>query len=488
MTRHRLRAVLVASAVAALAAGCGGGGDDGADLPADAPRQVPTAQSGSPRGQAPAPGAAAPTAPPGTPSAAAPPAPVPAPGEPTPASPPAGAPSRAPAPAPVTVPAPGDPVPDGPAPLDPDPPERPSAPSGSPAPRPAPPARAPGAAHHPIVGVEDDRLVNPEAVPAARVAMIASTRARMARVAVFWKDVAPRRPASPADPDDPAYRFGRTDAIVKALAARGVTPLLVVYNAPAWASGNATTVTAAMPYNAVPPDPARFGEFMRAVSTRYSGGHRAGGATLPRVRYWELWNEPNLSLFLHPQGSSAQWAAAYAALAKAGYPAVKAGGGDDTVVMAGATGPRGATGRGAIGVRDWIAGLRANGVPMDAYSQHIYPAAGPLESTTAMPSWSSLPEIYALLDAWRPGLPVYITEAGYTTAPTPYRKVAVSESAQARYVRDIFTLRAVRDPRLKAVIWFNLQDNPNWPAGLLRADGRPKPSMAVYRRVAAAAR
>ena len=47
----------------------------------------------------------------------------------------------------------------------------------------------------------------------------------------------------------------------------------------------------------VRPDPREYGLFASAVAKRY-GGHYAG---LPRVRYWQAWNEPSLFSFLVPQ-------------------------------------------------------------------------------------------------------------------------------------------------------------------------------------------
>lgn len=339
--------------------------------------------------------------------------------------------------------------------------------------------------HMPIVAIQDDRLVNLDVDIPSRLAMIGDTGARMARVDVFWRDIAPTRPADEADPADPAYRFERLDTMVRGLDKRGISPLLVVYNAPDWATGT-TTVGPGMPYNSVPPTSEAFGRFMRAVASRYSGTFRAGDGLLPRVRHWELWNEPNLSLYLAPVGGTQKWIDTYAGLVEAGYPAVKAGAGDDSVVMVGATGPRGKTGPKAVGVRDWIAGLAAKKVPGDAYSQHIYPAAAPRDVTTAVPSWATLPVIFDAVDTWRSGAPIYITEAGYTTAETPYRKVKVTEEQQAQYLTDIFALGVVRNPRLKAVVWFNLEDNPNWPAGLLRDGGEKKPSYGAFTALTAA--
>ncbi|MCC6830381.1 MAG: cellulase family glycosylhydrolase [Thermoleophilia bacterium] len=336
----------------------------------------------------------------------------------------------------------------------------------------------------PALAVQDDRLVNANADPAERTAMVAQTGAKVTRVDLFWKDVAPARPADPTDPADPAYDWTRMDAILTGFAAAGISPIVDVFNAPAWATGGTTTVGPLTPYNSVPPDPAAFAEFMRAASTRYSGTFTAGGAALPKVTHWELWNEPNLKLFMHPAGGTQRWIDTYAAMVKAAYPAVKAGGGAGTVVLVGAAGPRSRTGANAVGARDWLVGLRRRDVPLDVYSQHIYPAAAPREVTPAVPAWGTLDVLLDELETWRPDLGIAITEAGYTTAETPYRKTFVSEEAQAANLRDILAMPAVRDPRVRVVVWFNLQDNPNWPAGLLREDGSQKPSYGVFTELA----
>ena len=79
------------------------------------------------------------------------------------------------------------------------------------------------------------------------------------------------------------------------------------------------------------------------------------------------------------------------------------------------------------------------------------------------------------MDPLKPGAPLLITEFGWTTAATPYRKTQVTEAQQAAYLpQAVEALQA--NPRVRAAIWFNLQDNPGWPAGLLREDGTPKPA------------
>lgn len=38
------------------------------------------------------------------------------------------------------------------------------------------------------------------------------------------------------------------------------------------------------------------------------------------------------------------------------------------------------------------------------------------------------------------------------------------------------------------MIWFNLQDNADWPTGLLRESGAPKPAFTAFADLAAARR
>ena len=66
----------------------------------------------------------------------------------------------------------------------------------------------------------------------------------------------------------------------------GLTPLVDVTNAPTWAGGKSVNA-------------ADLGAFATAIATRYNGSYEG----LPRVKYWMVWNEPNLSLYLPPQVS-----------------------------------------------------------------------------------------------------------------------------------------------------------------------------------------
>lgn len=337
-----------------------------------------------------------------------------------------------------------------------------------------------------VAAVQDDHLpIEPiETIP-ARLDLLRDTGATTTRVDLFWNQIAPTRPANPADPADPAYDFARADTIMSGLARRDITPIVSVYSTPAWASGGKTDGIPG-PINRLAPDPEDFGDFMAAVATRYDGAFAGpGGETLPEVRFIEIWNEPNLSGFLiPPDDRPATRLDAYAAMERAAFAAIRAANPRAKVIV-GVGGPRSSTGRTGVGAIEWLRGLRDRGIPLDGYSQHVYPAAAPTVDTTVVPSWSSIGRVLDELDAWRsqPPIPLYITEAGYTTATTPYRDTSVSESQQAEYLTQIFSLPQLRTDRIKAVVWFNLQDNVSWPAGLLREDLSKKPSYDAFTRV-----
>ena len=336
----------------------------------------------------------------------------------------------------------------------------------------------------PAVALQDDFLpiVPLEEIP-DRLDMIQATGATTTRVDLFWRQMAPEPPSDPSDPRDPAYDFRRPDLILSGLAARGITPIVSVYSSPPWAAGGLGPTDPANPVNPNPPDPEAFGDFMGAIATRYAGGFRGPNGPLPIQIHWEIWNEPNFSRFLlRPDPEDPESVIDhYAQMATEAYEAIKEAN-PRAVVIAGVGGPRGSTGGGAVGAVSWMEGLVARDIPLDAYSQHVYPASPPLEATPAVPSWSTLDVFLDGIEGFAPDLPLYITEAGYTTAETPVRDTgaSVTPEEQAEYLRQIFDLPQVRDPRIRAVVWFNFQDNVNWPAGLLYADGSRKPSYEAF--------
>lgn len=128
---------------------------------------------------------------------------------------------------------------------------------------------------------------------------VRSAGASMVRVLIYWRDVAPaRRPASwnPANPADPHYDWAAFDRQIEMARDAGLVPLVQIFAAPDWAER--CRAANANAYEGIcNPNPTDFSRFATAAARRYNGDF----AGLPRVRYWEPWNEPNLHIFFQPQ-------------------------------------------------------------------------------------------------------------------------------------------------------------------------------------------
>ena len=334
-----------------------------------------------------------------------------------------------------------------------------------------------------VAAIQDDVLTTAAAnqVP-QRLQLVANTRAKVARFDILWSFVATRQPVNPQDPADPAYNWSHVDQVLTGLDQLGITPIVSTYSTPKFAQATRATGYKSA-YNPNAPTPTAFGAFMKAVATRYSGTYpNAGGGTLPRVRHFEVWNEPNLKNFFR-YGTKSNMGK-YKGLVKAAYTNIKSAN-PNAVVIAGVGGPRSSGGNGNISAKEWMNKLVSDkSVKFDAYSQHIYPSQAPKFTSPAyekvFPTWDSLDDIYKALDKKRKGMKLYVTEAGYTTGPTPFRTVKVTPSVQNKYLKQIYNLPLVKSPRMAAVVWFNLQDNKNWPGGLLRSNGGKKPSFNSF--------
>lgn len=331
------------------------------------------------------------------------------------------------------------------------------------------------------VAVQDDYLqaLRPLNEIEARLNLVDALGVTFTRVDILWSKVAPSEPANPADHNDPAYDWDVYDLILDGLATRGIDAMVSIYWTPGWANGRQDVQWAPTPAHY-----ASYEDFVTALATRYNGtnGHA-------RVAIFEPWNEPNLNAFLRPQwtgtvqpgGTTTTYTPAspgiYAELARRAYRAIKAV--QPTAAVVGITAGPNATNVfpdpnanpprfGSTGVATFLAEIAAMTppVPMDAYSQHVYPATAPVSG--ALLSFGRLPELLAMYDSVSPGLPLLVTEFGFRTN-------LVTEAEQASHLVESVKIMA-EHPRIRAGVWFNLQDNANWQAGLRRQDGTAKPS------------
>ncbi len=293
------------------------------------------------------------------------------------------------------------------------------------------------------------------------------------------------------------------------------------------------------------PDAAAFGDFVAALGRRYDGDYtvRAAGitATLPRIGFWTIWNEPNQPGWLYPQWRAVAGrrvmdsprlyrlyvGAAYAALAATGHTPAR-----DTILI-GELAPLGSESTSADSAIPPLSFLRAlycldaayrplrgaaaalahcpagsgfvaaNPALFDAtgFAHHPYSFFRPPQASLSDPNFAPLSDLGRLEEALdrvfaaygvHRSLPLYLTEYGYETdPPNPFRGVPLA--AQAAYI-DIAQHLAAEDPRVRGMAQFLLFDAPPDPAyppgsqgywstfqtGLRFADGRPKPSLAAY--------
>jgi hypothetical protein len=168
---------------------------------------------------------------------------------------------------------------------------------------------------------------------AAAFEQVRNTGSAFAQTPLRWARVAPQQPPAswdPTNPMDPGYDWEEIDLWVIHAVQAGLEPVLQVWGAPLWAQRCAGPRETDAPCN---PDPAALAAFTTAAVRRYSGQYPG----LPRVRYWQGLNEPNLSLFFNPQfeGDRPVSPTLYRTLVNSFYAAVKAVDPSDLVIAAG---------------------------------------------------------------------------------------------------------------------------------------------------------
>ena len=191
---------------------------------------------------------------------------------------------------------------------------------------------------------------------------IKQTGATAVRLTVTWRDIAPAtRPSEfhPKDPADTAYKWTYPDRAISLATANGLTPLVDILGSPAWAGGKKVSVPA-------------LGEFATAVTSRYNGTFEG----LPRVKFWMVWNEPNLSLYLAPQvsGKKLVGAARYRSMVNAFASAAHAVR-RDNMVVAGLVAPF--TFRKDPGPLTFMKAVLSGRTEFDIWAVHPYTSGGP---------------------------------------------------------------------------------------------------------------
>ncbi len=257
----------------------------------------------------------------------------------------------------------------------------------------------------------------------------------------------------------------------------------------------------------VRPDPVEFGLFAQALAKRYSG--QTPG--LPRVRYYQAWNEPNVIAHLSPQfeGGRAVSPGHYRLMLERFADAVHAVHRDNVVIAGGQSafenpnsmGPMPVHARAAVHVGRQPSAAWLPPLHFDVWSHHPYTSGDPTHHARSRNS-VSLPDLprmrRLLLAAVRAGhvqptgaIRFWVTEFSWDTTPPDPRAVPVR--LQARWVSE--SLYRMWTNGISLVTWFQLRDDPLNPSGHqatyesglyfrcargLTCD-RPKPALTAFR-------
>lgn len=335
------------------------------------------------------------------------------------------------------------------------------------------------------MGFQDDPSLRWKDDRAAVFDQAQQANAGVVRTTVYWSRIAPLRPAQAANPFDASYRFDDLDEFVRNAQLRGIEVMLTIWGTPSWAN-------AGRGENRAPIRMQDLQSFAQALSARYSGRYPG----FPFVRFFTIWNEPNLGQFLSPTFDANGKPVSpftYAKLYRAAYAGIKTGNAR-ALIGVGETSPRGrdrpspAPGK----LQDSLspgtfARLLAQSKPkikFTAWAHHPYSSLGSNPGERyRFPNvnLSTLSTFEKKLDQWfgRKNIPIWITEYGFETKPGEPRGVTVSQ--QASYARTAIQ-KAADDQRVQIFIWFILRDDPTsaWQSGLLNRDGQRKPAFGVF--------
>jgi hypothetical protein len=169
----------------------------------------------------------------------------------------------------------------------------------------------------------------PDEVQDAQWDLMASSGVETVRTVFDWSEAQPQGRGS-------AFRFERTDGIVRRAALRNLEVLPIVFYAPKWARAYRSRFTS-------PPEKrSDYVTYLAALVERYGpeGTFWSEHPELPKrpLREWQIWNEPHLpSYWDAPENGPFGYARAYPLLLRASYDIVKSLDPGAKVVMAGIT-------------------------------------------------------------------------------------------------------------------------------------------------------
>lgn len=224
-----------------------------------------------------------------------------------------------------------------------------------------------------------------------------------------------------------------------------------------------------------PSDPDRFAGWAALLVQRYGPGGsfwQGRGRSLP-ITSWQVWNEPNIEAWWAPKPD----AAAYADLLGRTGAGIHEVDPDAEVVAAGLP-----TSHLGTPAPEFLAEMLKAGARFDTAAVHPY----------APTPEGVVKRVEAIKRVVGGRAKVWVTEVGWGTGGKP-GPLSITPERQAEYVKE--TVTRLHADGVRGVVVFQWRDpkpfpgrRPIWPyyAGLLDANGNPKPSLAAFKEAAAA--
>ncbi|MDQ6693988.1 MAG: glycosyl hydrolase [Chloroflexota bacterium] len=239
------------------------------------------------------------------------------------------------------------------------------------------------------------------------------------------------------EPRENSWNWTPTDRIVQTLRARNLNVLGIISYSANWATPSHDDDNASSPVSMYPPDSSKYYWFVHALVEHYKGS----------VHYWEVWNEPDNSLFWKPAPNAHE----YADLLKAAYRAVKDVDPGAQVLSGGVSGN-------AI---PFLEEVVQNGAGNSFDILALHPYAVPLNLDQA--KVESRPDVHKLVEvelnkyraflqrhAWK--RPIWVTEIGW-----PAHNWQLDESAQADYLAQAYA-QMLASGIPDRIFWYSFKD------------------------------
>ncbi len=274
------------------------------------------------------------------------------------------------------------------------------------------------------------------------------------RLDFLWDDVQPAKDR---------WNFEKYDRLVEVLSKNGIKILgLLNYNT-AWGGDN---------WNSAP-DADLFAVYAKAMVSRYKN----------KVKYWEVWNEPNQDIYWVPQDGMK----AYTALLKKTYPLIKAEDPSAVVLLGGLSGDA------ALSLNE----VYAHGGRNSFDVVNFHPFENPLDPEAISKMKKTYEAVYHTMEKNQDGKkPIWLTEIGCPGIPLGketkdwWLGANPDTSQQAAWVEKIFG-EPLEWPGVKKVFWAFFRDTPDHFLtgtdyfGLLQEDFTAKPAFGAYQRLTA---